>query len=151
MLLKGMMGSAGMDGMDGAGGMNGMEQTGKLQQLFEGLPTWASALVITLAVLAVAAALGWVFGKLYASIRYPDPEKHSVLSAPVKVIFLVVLAVCTVWLYFTMFKNDPDTLSVDGSSSMIEGEGGGGNAGGGGAIGGGGMIMNDGATVAFMY
>ncbi len=53
-------------------------------------------------IMAAAAIVGVILGKLYASVRYPDPEKHSTLNPKLKVAFLCLLAAGGVWLYMTL-------------------------------------------------
>lgn len=93
------------------------EQGGAIAQLMAGLPAWASALLLTLAVIAAAALVGMIVGRLYASIRYPDPEKQSVISPKIKVLFLCILAACGVWLYSALNPKDDEALPVDGGIS----------------------------------
>ena len=56
-----------------------------------------------------------VLGRLYASVRYPDPEKSSAISPKLRVLFLAVLLVCGFWLYRSMTKKDEPVEPVDGT------------------------------------
>ena len=84
-------------GMDTMGGM-GEEKLNPLMQFYMSLPEWGQAL-----------------GRLYASVRYPDPEKNSAISPKLRVLFLAVLLVCGFWLYRSMTKKDEPAEPVDGT------------------------------------
>ncbi len=104
----GMGGTGGMDGMsDGAGG-------NFITNYLETLPPWASALVYTLAILLAAWIVGIILGKAYASIRFPDPEKHSVLSPKMKAVFLALIVVVSLVLYRSIAKQDEPAAGPDG-------------------------------------
>lgn len=121
-------------GMDMGMGMG--EEAGKLQQLIDKLPPWASALLTTLAVLAAGAVIGVLLGRLYASVRYPDPEKQTAIHPLVRVIFLCVLTLCAVTLYRTLTQSEAEIPHGEESSVGAEGDmdmasnGGGGTRGG---------------------
>lgn len=93
-------------GMDPMGGMMENEGLNPVMQFYLSLPEWGQALVRTLLVILAAALIGMVLGKLYASVRYPDPEKTGALSPRMRVLFLVVLVLCGVWLYRTITRKD---------------------------------------------
>lgn len=92
-------------GMDTMGGM-GEEKLNPLMQFYMSLPEWGQALARTLIVILAAALIGMILGRLYASVRYPDPEKNSAISPKLRVLFLAVLLVCGFWLYRSMTKKD---------------------------------------------
>lgn len=100
------------------------QEPGAVSQLLAGLPAWASALLVTVGVLIAAAVVGMIIGKMYASIRYPDPEKQGILSPKIKVLFLCILAACAFWLYSALTKQDDEVLPVGGESSSYAQEGG---------------------------
>ncbi|MEA5137188.1 MAG: hypothetical protein VB035_13725 [Candidatus Fimivivens sp.] len=90
--------------MDGAG----MEEKGgMLAQLMAKLPEPVQVLLHVLIVVVIAAVVGAIIGKMYASIKYPDPEKHHIISPKLKVLFICVLAACCFWLYTTMTREEP--------------------------------------------
>ncbi|KAF5036886.1 hypothetical protein DSECCO2_570450 [anaerobic digester metagenome] len=90
--------------MDGAG----MEEKGNLfTQLMAKLPAPVQVLLHILLVVVVAAVVGMIVGKMYASIKYPDPEKHHIISPKLKVLFICILAACCFWLYTTMTREEP--------------------------------------------
>ena len=101
-------------GMDMMGGM-GEEKLNPLMQFYMSLPEWGQALARTLIVILAAALIGMVLGRLYASVRYPDPEKSSAISPKLRVLFLAVLLVCGFWLYRSMTKKDEPVEPVDGT------------------------------------
>lgn len=135
--------------MSGMNGMDGMSQPNPITQLLESMPDWLSSLVITLAVLAIAALAGVVLGRVYSWIRYPNPEKPSMFNWKQKVVFLAVLVIGVGFLYYSIFVPEPDpTLPDEGGS--ISGEMSGEPSADGGSTNGGGMIIGggDGAAVA---
>ena len=93
-------------GMDPMGGMMGGEELNPVMQFYLSLPEWGQALTRTLLVILAAALIGKILGSLYASIRYPDPEKTGALSPRMRALFLVVLVLCGVWLYRTITKKE---------------------------------------------
>ena len=74
----------------------------KFAELLSELPLWAQSLISILLVIAVAAVAGMVIGKLYAMVKYPDPESNSAVSPKIKVAFICLLALCCWWLFSTM-------------------------------------------------
>jgi len=85
------------------------EEQGKLSQMMAELPGWAQSIISILIVVAIAAVAGMVIGKLYAMVKYPDPEKHSAVSPKIKVAFICLLALCCWWLFSTMMsENEPE-------------------------------------------
>ncbi len=113
----------GGDGMDGAA----MGEKGNmLSQLVDKLPAPVQVLLHILLVVAVAAVVGMIVGKMYASIKYPDPEKHHIISPKLKVLFICILAACCVWLYTTMTREEPpatDPGTEEGQMSEVPPEG----------------------------
>ena len=97
-----------------------MEEKSKLLQMIEELPFWAQSLISIAVVMILAAVVGMIIGKLYAMVKYPDPEKHSVVSPKIKVAFIVLLAVCCWWLFSTMMEeNKPkDDIAGDTPAAM---------------------------------
>lgn len=91
--------------MDGTTGVQ--EQGNLFSQLIAKLPAPAQVLLHVFIVVVVAAFIGMIVGKMYASIKYPDPEKHYIISPKLKVVFLCILAVCCFWLYTTMTREEP--------------------------------------------
>ena len=90
----------------GKGAMMGMEEKNKLLQMIEELPFWAQSILGIIAVVIAAAIAGMIVGKLYAMVKYPDPEKQSAISPKIKVAFIVLLAACCWWLYSTMMEEN---------------------------------------------
>ena len=82
----------------------GLEEKKTIADMISALPAWAQTAVSILAIIAAAAVAGWVVGKLYAMVKYPDPEKQGVVSPKIKVAFICLLAICCAWLYTTMMK-----------------------------------------------
>lgn len=102
--------------MGGGGGMDGAvtgEKANILTQLMAKLPAPAQVLVHILLVVAAAAVVGMIVGKMYASIKYPDPEKHHIIPPKLKVLFICILAACCVWLYTTMTREEPKPSETD--------------------------------------
>ncbi len=97
-------------GMDGA--VTG-EKASILTQLMAKLPEPVQVLVHILLVVAAAAIVGMIVGKMYASIKYPDPEKNHIISPKLKVLFVCILAACCVWLYTTMTREEPTPPETD--------------------------------------
>ena len=64
----------------GKGAMMGMEEKNKLLQMIEELPFWAQSVLSIIAVVIVAAIAGMIIGKLYAMVKYPDPETRDTLK-----------------------------------------------------------------------
>ena len=114
--------SMGMSGMDPSmGGSAGVIDT--VKNWLAGLPLWASSLIMTAVVLIAAALVGMILGNMYSSIKYPNPEKQGALNPIVRIVFIVLIVGCSVWLYFT-FNPPPKTEDPlgDGESSMVSGE-----------------------------
>ena len=74
----------------------------KFTEIISELPLWAQSLISILLVIAVAAVVGMIIGKLYAMVKYPDPESNSAVSPKIKVAFICLLALCCWWLFSTM-------------------------------------------------
>lgn len=91
--------------MDGTTGIQ--EQGNLFSQLIAKLPAPVQVLLHVFIVVVVAAFIGMIVGKMYASIKYPDPEKHYIISPKLKVVFLCILAACCFWLYTTMTREEP--------------------------------------------
>lgn len=94
-------------------GMDGVaveEKAGVLSQLMAKLPAPVQVLLHVLVVVIVAAFIGMIIGKMYASIKYPDPEKHHIISPKLKVLFICILAACCFWLYTTMTREEPTEI-----------------------------------------
>lgn len=113
--------SVGIGGM----GMGGESMGDKLTALAQTLPPWLAALLGTLAVLAAAALVGWLGGKLVGNFLYPDPEKPSVLTRWQKLtVFCAIVAACGLLgynLHKTLAPPEPeDTLAV-GADGMADG------------------------------
>lgn len=125
------------------GGMSGGTGTGEgaegIFSFMSTLPPWLSTIITIGALILLAWVVGVIVGKLYASIKYPDPNKPSVFSAKQKVIFLGVAVAVVVLLYTTLTKTE------DPSGGMLPSDGGpaigGDSIGGGGPIKGGGMVI----------
>lgn len=104
------------------------EKGGMLTQLMAKLPEPVQVLLHVLIVVLIAAVIGAIVGKMYAAIKYPDPEKHHIISPKLKVLFICVLAACCFWLYTTMTREEPPATEPGteegqpGSSSSQEGE-----------------------------
>ena len=112
----GGMGGGSMD----MGGM-GPEEMGAFAKLMQGLPEWAVAVITTLLVIIGGAIIGVNIGKMYSAIKYPDPEKHSIIPPTVKVGFICVIAACSVWLYTTLTAPPvDDSLAVGGDEMTGE-------------------------------
>lgn len=109
-----VMGGGGMGGMGGMDGMSDGTGGNFITNYLDTLPPWASALVYTLAILLAAWIAGIILGKIYASIRFPDPEKHSVLSPKMKAIFLALIVVVSFILYRSIAKQDEPVAGPDG-------------------------------------
>lgn len=92
-----------------------LEEKKSLMDMVEKLPAWAQTAVSILAIIAAAAVAGWLVGKMYAMVKYPDPEKQSVVHPVIKLIFICLLAGCCVWLYITMMdeKNQQPKPEVE--------------------------------------
>ncbi len=106
------------NGMDGAAIE---EQGGVFTQLLAKLPAPVQVLLQVLLVVMVAAFIGMIIGKMYASIKYPDPEKHHIISPKLKVLFICILAACCFWLYTTMTREEPletDSGAGEGQSEI---------------------------------
>jgi|GEM_PF-6450136 len=105
----------------GKGMMMGMEEKNKLLQMIEELPFWAQSLISIAAVVVLAAIAGMIIGKLYAMVKYPDPEKHSAVSPKIKVAFIVLLALCCWWLYSTMMEENKPKDELAGNATAVMG------------------------------
>ena len=107
-------------GMAAGMGMQ-IEEKNKLLQMIEELPFWAQSILSILAVVAAAAIAGMIIGKLYAMVKYPDPEKHSAVSPKIKVAFIVLLAACCWWLFSTMMEENKPKDEIAGNSPAVMG------------------------------
>ena len=74
----------------------------KFTEMLNELPAWAQSIISILIVIAAAAVVGFIVGKLYAMVKYPDPENNSPVSPKIKVAFICLLALCCWWLFSTM-------------------------------------------------
>ncbi|WMJ82539.1 hypothetical protein ACS3UN_03200 [Oscillospiraceae bacterium LTW-04] len=100
------------------------EQGGVLAQLMAKLPEPVQVLLHVLVVILIAAVIGTIIGKMYAAIKYPDPEKHHIISPKLKVLFICILAACCFWLYTTMTREEPTEIepgTQEGQSEVLEG------------------------------
>lgn len=100
------------EAMDGA--VNA-EKAGFFSQLMAKLPSDVQVVVKIIMVVIIAAIAGMIIGKMYAAIKYPDPEKHYIISPKLKVLFVCILAACCFWLYATMTRED---ISVPEQETM---------------------------------
>ena len=116
------MGRSVQVGGGGGGDMAMMYEDMGAAGLLANLPLWLQGLIITLLVIIIAAIVGWIIGKMYASVKYPDPEKQSVIPPILKIVFLVVLIGCGAWLYSSLTGPKDNTIPVDGMVDGIEGE-----------------------------
>lgn len=118
----GRMGGGGGGGMDAMGG----ENTNAVFAFIAGLPAWAQAVINILIVVAAAAIIGMVIGKMYASVRYPDPEKHHLIHPVLRLVFICLIAACCVWLFALMIRV-PSQEELTGQNSegveVIQGDG----------------------------
>ena len=96
-----------------------MEEKNKLVQMIEELPFWAQSLLSIAAVVVMAAIAGMIIGRLYAMVKYPDPEKHSAVSPKIKVAFIVLLALCCWWLYSTMMEENKPKDDIAGNDPAV--------------------------------
>ncbi len=94
------------------------EQGSVLSQLMAKLPAPVQVLLHILIVVAIAAIIGMIIGKMYASIKYPDPEKHHIISPKLKVLFICILAACCFWLYTAMTREEPSELDSGGEGQQ---------------------------------
>ena len=86
----------------------GLEEKKSLLDMIEKLPFWAQTILSILVIIAVAAVAGHIVGRMYAMVRYPDPEKQGVVHPVIKLAFICLLAGCCIWLYvITMQQNEP--------------------------------------------
>ncbi|MEG2174222.1 MAG: hypothetical protein RR135_01890 [Oscillospiraceae bacterium] len=113
MLLKMAVGMPDTD-MSGAMGSATDETAGVVATLIGKLPPWGHAIMVTIGIMLAAAVVGIILGKLYASVRYPDPENQTALPPLLRVIFLCALLGCGVWLYLSLTK--AEMLPVNGTS-----------------------------------
>lgn len=77
------------------------ETGSKLTEMIAQLPFWAQTLISIAAVIIAAAIAGMIVGKLYAMVKYPDPESNSPVSPKIKVAFICLLALCCWWFFTT--------------------------------------------------
>lgn len=77
-----------------------------ISQLTAKLPLPAQVLLQILIIVAAAAVVGIIIGKMYASIKYPDLEKQHIIPPKIKVAFICVLAICCALLYGAMTRED---------------------------------------------
>ena len=97
-------------------GMNGgMGSMGGVLSFMDSWPAWA----VTLATLLIIVVCGWVIGKIvgtvYATIKFPDPNKTQIFSPKQKVVFLSVIALVVGMIYFALQPEKPidDMLGDD--------------------------------------
>ncbi|MFV0496828.1 MAG: hypothetical protein ACK5L0_01475 [Candidatus Fimivivens sp.] len=103
------------DVMDGIA----MEQGGALAQFMDKLPEPVQVLLQIFLVVLIAAVIGLVIGKMYASIKYPDPEKHHIISPKLKVLFICILAACCFWLYTAMTREETTELEPNPGEEQV--------------------------------
>ncbi|MEG2144051.1 MAG: hypothetical protein RRY40_01840 [Oscillospiraceae bacterium] len=116
-------------GSFGGGAMDGMGMGGEVAAenfilaFFHKLPLWAQGMVVVLLVIAAAWIAGIILGKLYASVRYPDPEKQSIVHPVVKIGFGVAVICCGVWLYSSITKPEETVIDVTNPDGIVTDEG----------------------------
>ncbi|MBR2328519.1 MAG: hypothetical protein IKA58_01360 [Clostridia bacterium] len=96
-----------------------VETGSKFSEMLSGLPLWAQSIISILLVIAAAAVVGFIVGKLYAMVKYPDPENHSPVSPKIKVAFIVLLALCCWWLYSTMMEENKPKDDIAGNDPAV--------------------------------
>ena len=77
------------------------ESSSKLSAFIAELPFWAQTLISIAVIIVVAAIAGMIVGKLYAMVKYPDPDSNSPVSPKIKVAFICLLALCCWWFFST--------------------------------------------------
>lgn len=111
-------GSMGGYGPDASTGMGG------LLSFMDSWPTWASTLTMILGVLFLGWLAGKMIGRIYASIKYPDPNKPQILSAKQKMIFIAMLVVVVGMVYFALKPEDMSADMLPGEDSSMSQSGG---------------------------
>ena len=114
-------GMGGMGGMGDMGGMpGGMEQEGFIMSMFHKLPMWGQGLLTAILVIALAWIAGIIIGKLYASVKYPDPEKPSLINPLLKIGLGAAVVVCGFWIYYSFTKPDVQKMPVDNPNGIVD-------------------------------
>ncbi len=121
------MGGMGMGGMEGAADKMMMEQEGFIMSFFHKLPIWGQGILAAGLVIALAWIAGIIIGRLYASVKYPDPEKPALINPILKIGLSAAVVVCGFWIFFSFTKPSAPDMPVDNPSgiadeSMPEGE-----------------------------
>lgn len=112
------MGGGGMDG-----GMAGeVAAENFILAFFHKLPIWMQGVLMVALVVAAAWILGIILGKLYASVKYPDPEKQSVIHPIVKIGFGVAVICCGIWLYSSITKVPEKVTDVSNPDGIVTDE-----------------------------
>jgi hypothetical protein len=120
MSAGGMVMGGGYD-MGGSGGVTGIGFIDSALDWVLNQPSWLSALIFTTVTVLVAFIAGKIIGRIYISIRYPNPDKPQYLSPKQKLIVLAAGAVILVSLMGAFMKEEASELPVDGSMDMDPG------------------------------
>lgn len=101
-------------------GMDSLEEKKSLLDMVEKLPFWAQTILGMLVLIAAAAVVGHIIGRMYAMVRYPDPEKQGVVHPVIKLAFICLLAGCCFWLYTTAMKQNESAEDNDIQGGMAD-------------------------------
>lgn len=137
-IFLGMAEFAGYGGGGGGGGDMGMDVTGAepitgigfidsaIQWIIDQPPA-ISALIFTVLIILLAMLVGRIIGKLYVSIRYPDPDKPQILTPLQKIGVIIVCCIIGYTMIRSLFGylnagNETGDLSGDGIDMSEPGE-----------------------------
>ena len=88
-----------------------MEKENFLMSFIHSLPMWAQGLLLAVTVIALAWAAGIIIGKLYASVKYPDPEKPALINPLLKIGLGAAIIACGFWIYSSFTKPDEPVIT----------------------------------------
>lgn len=114
------MGGMGMGGMEGAADKMMMEQEGFIMSFFHKLPIWGQGILAAGLVIALAWIAGIIIGRLYASVKYPDPEKPALINPILKIGLSAAVVVCGFWIFFSFTKPSAPDMPVDNPSGIVD-------------------------------
>lgn len=123
MMIGSMDSGMGGSGMGGMGDMPGgimVEEEGFLMSFFHKLPLWGQGILVAVLVIALAWIAGIIIGKLYASVKYPDPEKPSLINPLLKIGLGAAVVICGFWIYSSFTKPDVPEMPVDDPNGIVD-------------------------------
>ena len=97
-----------------------MEEEGFFMSFIHSLPMWAQGLLLAVTVIILAWIAGIIIGKLYASVKYPDPEKPALINPLLKIGLGAAIIACGFWIYSSFTKPSEPVIPEMDNEGMEE-------------------------------